>query len=388
MKISLVVDRMNIWGGVETHIRDLCHELLANKHEISIITGEEGIASDPLKKQGIKVVECPEIIPDLKRPDRYLKSIFKLTSILREQGSDVVHSHNMGSEMPTRISSRLLNIPSVHTVHCSAVGNNVKLRTKLIWGGCHSIASAFNQGHTIFVSNFNRDHSLKRGYVNPHMSSTIYNGVPDIAGADMGKLKIANDNEIRLVMVARLSPEKDHATVLAALSQMKDLNWSMDFAGKGDQKSYIALAEEFGVADKCNFLGEVSDIPELLSEKDILVHASHQEALGIAIIEGMRAKLPVIASHVGGIPELVSHDCNGYTFPDCDADMLAGQLTELMQNKSLRSAMGAVGRSIYENNFKVESMASKTQDVYSQVLEKHQSKIHIPRPSFLRYNAS
>jgi glycosyltransferase involved in cell wall biosynthesis len=384
MRISLVVDRMDIWGGVETHVRDLCHELLVNKHQVNIVTGAEGVASDYLKDKGVNIVECPEILPNLKRPDNYIKGSFKLTSILRGQAPHVVHSHNMGSEMPARVSSRLLNIPSVHTVHCAVVGNDAPLYKKLMWGACHSIASVFNRGHTIFVSDFNRNHSLKRGYVNPYMSSTIYNGVPDIISSDVGYTKDTNDHCVRMMMIARISPEKDHDTVLKALSKIKNMDWSIDFAGKGNSEPYIKLAEKLGIAEKVNFLGEVSDIAERLSNKDILVHASHQEALGIAIIEGMRAELPVVASKVGGIPELVMHGHNGYIFPDADADALSEQLKELVSNQKMRARMGSVGRSLYNHHFQLSAMASKTQDVYEKVVSKHDKEVHCPRPNFLK----
>jgi glycosyltransferase involved in cell wall biosynthesis len=258
-----------------------------------------------------------------------------------------------------------------------------------MWGGCHTVASVFNKGHTIFVSDFNRDHSLKRGYVQSHTSTKIYNGVPDIVHSDIGHMKPSSiDGTVRLVMVARLAPEKDHETVLKALSNINDLDWQIDFAGNGDVEAYNSLAEKFGVANKCNFLGEVSDIPKLLSEKDILVHGSHEEALGIAVIEGMRAKLPVVASHVGGLPELVEEDNNGYTFPDSDDEVLSNHLRELIKDRELRTEMGAVGRSFYENNFRVTDMAAKTSGIYHKVIDKHKSEIHVPRPSFLRCVAS
>ncbi|MGB1076968.1 MAG: glycosyltransferase family 4 protein [Bdellovibrionales bacterium] len=384
MKVSMVVDRMDIWGGVETHVRDLSRQILDRNHEISIITGATGIASDVLEAEGVKIIECPTIIPDLRRPDLYLKSIFNVASLLKQEAPDIVHSHNIGSELPARVASRLLNIPSVHTYHGGPFGNKGLWKSKFWMGICQGISSSFNQGFTIFVSDWTRDNGLKRGYVNQHNSVRIYNGVPDVTADNVP----TQSSTIKMAMVARLSREKDHFTVLEALAKLQNVDWEMTFAGKGEQAEYLEKAKSLGIEDKCIFAGEISDIPELLSRQDILIHASHQEALGIAIIEGMRASLPIIGTHVGGIPEIVNDGVNGYTFPDANVEVLTQKIETLMADEQLRRIMGQAGRNMYERSLQSDVMAEKTMEVYRRTMDIHGGQKHFPRPSFLRRGIS
>ncbi len=383
MKISLIVDRMDVFGGVETHIRDIVHNFLYYGHNVDIITGVEGVLSDPLKDRGVNVVECPEIIRDIKRPDLYVRSVFELASLLKKKPPDVVHSHNISSEFPARIAARLLSIPSVHTVHGWSFGHDsVSLKTKAINGACHSMASIFNNGQTIFVSDFNRNHGLTRGYVYPETSRTIHNGIPNVLPTQQGQHNSKKNEAVRLVMVSRLSPEKDHTSVLHALSALKDMNWVVDFAGGGESKQYKELATKLGIGDRCHFLGEVEDIPNFISQKDIFILSSHQEGLPISIIEAMRARLPVIASDVGGVSELVVDGDNGYVFPRMDVECLSGHLRDLISNQEKRREMGEVGREIYEQKFAMNKMMSQIYKVYNETIENHTQHIH--RPEFLQ----
>ncbi len=389
MNVTFIVDNLSVLGGVETHIRDLSYDLTAENHSIQIITGASGVMSEQLSTHaGIQIIECPKILRDLKRPDHYLHSIFEIAAHLKNTNSDIVHSHGTCSQLPARAASRLLSIPSIHTVHGWSFGNPVKLKSKIIDGACHSISSAFNNGQSIFVSHFNRDHALKRGYVGSDTSTTIHNGIPDIS---VQKHAVHTDHRgqkekpVNLVMVARLSPEKDHTSVLQALAKNKDLNWTVDFAGGGDDAIYKQLTQDLGIADRCRFLGEIEDIPNLLSQKDIFILGSHHEGLPISIIEAMRAKLPVIASDVGGISELVSNQKTGFTVPRADPESLSQSIRQLITNDTLRADMGFEGRRAYEQRLSIQRMMSQTHQVYTETIGNHVQ--HFSRPGFLRLNS-
>lgn len=388
MKISLIANQMHSLRGTEIHVRDLCEQLVADKNEVSLITGVAGIASDPLKELGVKIIECPEIIPNLRNPHIYLASVFKLANILKQEKPDIVHAHGMGAELTSRVSTRMIGVPNVYTIHGWFFGHRgIGLESKIGGGICHGIASIFNNGQSIFVSDADRNHGLKRGYVFSETSETIHNGIPDTSFYNLEYQK-ETCRGVNLIMVSSICDAKDHDSVIRALGRNQDLDWTIDFAGKGDTSECKALATELGIIDRCNFLGECENIDELLSKKDVSILASHREGLPLSIIESMRAKLPVIASDIGGVSELVSDGQTGYVFPHADVSVLADRLRRLIMNSEIRAEMGAAGRQSYEEKFSIRQMMSKTYDMYNKTIEKHQSEIHVPRPSFLRYNAS
>lgn len=384
----MIANQMNNLRGVEIHVRDLCKQLIADNHDVSLITGEAGIVSDGLKDCGVKIIECPEIIPSFRSPHKYLASVFNLANVLKQENPDIVHAHGMGAELASRVSARMVGLPNVYTVHGWFFGHKgIDLKEKIGGGVSHSIASLFNNGQSVFVSDSDRDHGLSRGYILSENSETIHNGIPDLPFLRLDNSSVTNSN-VKLIMVASICDAKDHDSVLHALAMVKDLDWSIDFAGKGDVSELLNIATGLGIEDRCNFLGECNNIDDLLSKSDVSILASHREGLPLSIIESMRAGIPVVASDIGGVSELVLNGNTGYVFPHQDVQTLSDSLRKLITNKEERIEMGVAGRRAYEEKFSIGKMMSKTYAVYDKTIKQHESETHVPRPSFLRCEAS
>jgi glycosyltransferase involved in cell wall biosynthesis len=112
-------------------------------------------------------------------------------------------------------------------------------------------------------------------------------------------------------------------------------------------------------------------VPELLGEAGVFVLSSRYEGLPLSIIEAMRAGVPVLASRVGGVPELVRDGETGGLFPAGDADALRGLLSGLLDDPERRRRLGAAGRQAYERGFALEPMIDALLSVYRRVLETH-----------------
>jgi glycosyltransferase involved in cell wall biosynthesis len=122
--------------------------------------------------------------------------------------------------------------------------------------------------------------------------------------------------------------------------------------------------ETLGLNNRVEFLGERSDIPQLLAGASILALITHLEGLPLAILEGMRAGLPVVASDVGGVRETIDDGRTGFLIPHGDTETLRARLQTLIDDPELRRRMGEAGREKYEKCFGYRSMIEKTMDIY------------------------
>lgn len=384
MHITMVTGAMHIIGGTETHLRDLSHGLLARGHDISIVTATTGIISDELEKNGVRIVKCPKLIAPMSQPVAYAQSALELTGLLKKLSPDIVHSHGVRPHLPTRIASRMLSIPTVHTVHGWLLNNKRFSLGKTVKTTSFKLGEFIGNGQTIYVSDDDRQFGIRNGYSNDNNSHLVYNGIPDVPDALRANFQQARGTDpVRLIMVARLSkPHKDHETPIKALAQLKNMNWTIDFVGAGDPAEYIELAEQLGVADRCNFVGEVNDVQQRLAKADIFLLTSQFEGLPVAVSEAMRAGLPVIANDINGNREMVSDNVNGFLVPYADTANLRDAMTKLIESSHLRQQMGKIGRAMFEDKFGHGNMVRRMTETYDHTIEAHTR--HLPRPAFFR----
>jgi glycosyltransferase involved in cell wall biosynthesis len=143
----------------------------------------------------------------------------------------------------------------------------------------------------------------------------------------------------------------------------------LQIAGSGPEREALCKAAEGkGVAGRVRFLGWRADLMRVLGTWDLFAFSSHVEGLPIAVLEAMAAGLPVIATNVGGIPELVEHERTGYLVPPMDVDALCESLRRVVANPELRSQLGKAGRLRAQRNFSVERMVFEIESIYDALV--------------------
>ena len=130
------------------------------------------------------------------------------------------------------------------------------------------------------------------------------------------------------------------------------------------------LAAELGLAGRVHFLGPRDDVPDLLSALDIFVLPSHSEGVSLALLEAMAASLPVIATRVGGLPEVVTDGENGLLIPPQDPEALATALERLLADPDLAQKLGGNARKQVEANFSLERLGREINEIYGELIEK------------------
>ena len=139
--------------------------------------------------------------------------------------------------------------------------------------------------------------------------------------------------------------------------------------GSGKQEDSLKeLAKTHGVADRVIFSGQRNDIPNLLAICDLFVLPTLGEALPTVLAEAMAAQKPIVASNVGGVPEMVEHGHNGLLVPPADPASLAEACLQLLQNAGEADAMARAGREIVERRFSIHLQGQRLSDLYQGLL--------------------
>ena len=133
---------------------------------------------------------------------------------------------------------------------------------------------------------------------------------------------------------------------------------------RADYERYV---NSLGISARVHFLGRRDDMQSILGSVDMLVHPSRVDATPYVIIEALAAGLPVVASNVYGIPELVQDGVSGILVPEGDASALAGSVAKLAENPELRKRIAVAARQRYEARFTIEESVKKTMTVYDEL---------------------
>jgi glycosyltransferase involved in cell wall biosynthesis len=222
----------------------------------------------------------------------------------------------------------------------------------------------------VTVSSELKQHLVAEGFPTRKVN-VIHNGIDVgvVPGADMRarvrrELGVA-DNAVVVGTIARLDPVKDLHTLIRAVGQ-QDLRAPMILLviGDGSERARLeASAREVGAGSSVRFLGHREDARDLLAACDLYANSSISEGISLTILEAMAAGLPVVATRVGGTPEIVDATC-GRLVPSRDPDALAGALAALAADDTLRQTLGRLARARVEEHFTLDRMVREYRDVY------------------------
>jgi glycosyltransferase involved in cell wall biosynthesis len=177
----------------------------------------------------------------------------------------------------------------------------------------------------------------------------------------------------RIVTVANLRPEKAHEVLIDAFASLPTTTLNLELAIVGHGPRAEALERqvaERGLASRVRFLGHRDDVPAILAESDLFVLPSRSEAFPNSVMEAMAAGLPVVATRVGGVPELVQHDVNGILTPVDDRDALARALRTLVDDPHRAAALGRAARETIASRFSFTRMVRSFEDLYLDLLHR------------------
>lgn len=181
----------------------------------------------------------------------------------------------------------------------------------------------------------------------------------------------ASDSDMVLINVARFYPEKAHEVLLEGFRLMreKEPRLKLWLLGVGPDEGRVrALAAALGLDDGVRFLGFRSDLEHVLSLADIMVHPSHMEGVPLAVLSGLAAGLPVVATAVGGLPEVVRDGESGILIPPGQPETLASVVLDLAADEARRRSLGARARRFIEEEYSLDAAARRVTTLYKEML--------------------
>ena len=356
MKI-LYVDTERVWRGGQEQLFTLMSGIKERQHQVCLAAPAESPLSVRARERDI------EVFPFRQRNELSPRAVFKLCRLMRRQDFDIVYANTPRAIVSGGLASILCGVP----LRICSRRVNFPLRSPL---SC--LKYNWLQDRVITVSVSIRQ-TLIEGGVRPELIQVIYEGV-DLGGIDSRPTSSVLDlgQKLKVGMVAHLSPEKGHRFLLAAAARVVSEFPGVVFVliGMGPLLSRLEeQVRELGIENHVIFTGFRDDSDTLMRECDVFCLPSLSEGLSSAILVAMASSLPVVATQVGGIPELVVDGETGLLVPPSDVEQLVEALGQVLNSETLRRRMGQAGRRRVEQDFMLERKLDETEQLYLTLLD-------------------
>ena len=374
MKRVLYVNHEVELGGAERSLLDLITGLRRDRFEVHLACSKPGPLAAAAGGLGATIHEVPMLFAGkLRKLFGLFRAGLHLRKLIRAHSIDILHANTLIAGYCGSLGARLAGIPCVWHVRdldYPEVAKSVVARVDLILANSQATASTLRNGRDL-------GDKLK----------IVYNAVPDsffdqTPAGDAVRRELALPADENLVgMVGRLDPQKGHLEFLDAAKQVlarRDATFVIagdvlfDQARErlhGYREHLENRARELGIFGKVVFLGQRDDVPRLLSAMDVLVHPSQMvESFGRSIAEAHAVGCPVVASDLGGIPEIVRHGVNGYLFDAADTGSMAARILCLLDDPEARTRMGARGKADAAERFRRSTHVERVQELYENLL--------------------
>jgi glycosyltransferase involved in cell wall biosynthesis len=356
-------------GGAQTYVAELVRGL-ADRFEITVAAHGPGPLREAVAASGARFIPLRHVRRPLS-PVRDVLGLFELYRICRRVRPQIVHANSSKAGVLGCLAAFAARVPiRIFTVH--GWGSSWHPGRVYLWGDRLIRRTATR---VICVAQSEVERGLEARTCTREQTVVIRNAVDVLA------FQTASHEQARpvLVSVGRLQAPKDPLTFVRALARLNGLPFGALMVGGGRERERVAAElREVGLAEHVELLGERRDVRELLARSDVFVLATSSEALPISVLEAMAAGLPVVASAVGGVAELVVDGETGLLVPPGDADALAGALERLLGDGLLRRQMGAAGRSRAEELFDLPSFHRAHLELYARELAVH--GLPVPAP--------
>lgn len=373
MRLCLFSDS-ECYGGAEYYITLVAEGLQRRGHSVTALISEHHSLdrwAETLRKKQVNVV-------------RGLAG-YELIRWLRKAQPDILHvnlpgPYNAGCGSIAAIA-KIAGVPVVVTTeHLPGIIGSVRFRwAKHFWGIWIDGVITETRANVGYLAKYHR--------IGPSKIFCIYHGI-DTEGWNRREETRARTREsiglgqddVVIALIGRLHPQKGHDYLLYAASRLKDKYPFCKYllVGDGEWRAELEyLVGKFSLQDKVHFLGFREDVPILLQIVDIVVIPSRMEGLPFVLLEAMAAGVPVVASGLECLKEVICHGENGFLIPVGDGVALAETLESLLRNRNSWAEIGQRARETVVQRFNLQTMLDRTEDLYRTLLARKKSMAQV-----------
>jgi len=376
IRVAQVITRMD-WGGSPDIVRMICEDLDKEKFSVKLVCGKTLNPSRSTESFFMKHSKNVFFTEHLKReisPLNDLRAFFELLSFFRKNRFDIVHTHTAKAGFLGRFAAKAAGVKLIfHTPH----GHNLYgyfnaffTRMVILLERMASLAA----DKTVVLTGIEKDDLLRYNIDAAEKVEVIKSGI------DIGKLENIHIDHSAVIRKYGIEEGSRLVGVIARLEKVKGCRYFLSaarivagkipearflVAGEGSLKSdLMKLAAKYGISGKVNFAGWSEYTPEIISLLDILAIPSLNEAVGRVILEAGALSKPVVATAVGGIPEIVEDGVTGILVPPKDAEKMASAIIELLRDEGKRIEMGRASRRRVRRHYSKDLMLSQLQNIY------------------------
>ncbi len=291
----------------------------------------------------------------------------KLVFILKKERPDLIHVHSRkGADIWGGIGAKFLNIPSIIT-------RRVDNPEPFFWARLK-----YSLYKRVVVISSGIKKVLKEEGVDPKKIVVIPSGIDFkeyqkkcVKDWFIKEFELSEDNLV-IGMIAQFIPRKGHRLLINGIPRIikKHPEVRFLFLGKGPLEPKIKrMVKDRGLSKFVRFGGFREDINKIIPCLYMVVHPAYMEGLGVSLLQASAAGIPIIATDVGGIPEVVLHNFNGYLISPNSVDDIVDKILYLIENRELAKKMGQNGRSLVKKKFSVDKMVSSYINLYREIIE-------------------
>lgn len=315
------------------------------------------------------------------------RGISRLQRLLFELRPDLIHSHLWAADMIARCAGTLRRVPVVSSIHSSAHesdnwndGAGVSAWKRRLSRAADRVTARLCCDRLIAVSDYVRRSAHDQLGFPLERIELLYNSIevePFGSASDQtldlrSELQLPRDSRI-LLNVGRVSPQKGLIHAIHALRRILDRHptahlVSVGSAGDGKwMERLVAEARRQDVAGNVHFLGVRRDIADVLQQCDLFIMPSLFEGLPLALVEAMASKCPCVVTHIGALPELVTHGETGWLIPPSDPGAIADAVTMMLSKPELRLGLGEAASKLVQERFDAGPAAARLQALYESI---------------------
>ena len=382
IRLCHIITRLDVGGAAENTLRSACG-LDPERYEVSLIYGRTDNPLQPwidrAKAQGVQLYYLPDLVREI-HPITDFRILFQLSKLLGKIRPQIVHTHSSKAGILGRWAARLRRVPLiVHTPHGHVFYGYYGALGSWFFRMIEKITGRFTH-RMIGLTELEIQHHIQAGIGKPGQFIAIHSGVEIEKYASAHGNRDSLREQLRVPKegfcigsAGRLAPVKNFTLLLQALDTLHSKHpdrYHLVIFGEGAERGILLnQSMELGVQDRFYLPGWVDSMQDYYPAFDLFVLCSKNEGMGRVLVEAMAAGLPVIATSVGGVPELLGEGEYGVLVPSGDPEALAEAILRVTSSKELRLRLIEKGKE-RAKNYTADLMIEKLEILYEELLRK------------------